>query len=51
MARFEGNPILRPVAEHPWESRYVFNPAMFMLEDKIHYFYRAMGDDMVSRLG
>ena len=51
MARFEGNPILRPVAEHSWESRYVFNPAMFMLEDKIHYFYRAMGDDMVSRLG
>lgn len=51
MARFEGNPILKPVAEHHWESRYVFNPAMFMLEDKIHYFYRAMGDDMVSRLG
>lgn len=51
MARFEGNPILEPVPEHPWESKYVFNPAMFELEDKIHYIYRAMGDDMVSRLG
>jgi len=51
MARFEGNPILEPVPMHPWESKYVFNPAMFELEDKIHYIYRAMGDDMVSRLG
>ncbi len=51
MARFEGNPILKPVPEHPWESKYVFNPAMFELGDKIHYIYRAMGDDNVSRLG
>ena len=51
MARFEGNPILRPVPEHPWESRYVFNPAMFELEGKIHYIYRAMGEEMISRLG
>lgn len=51
MPRFEGNPILKPVPEHPWESRYVFNPAMFKLGDKIHYIYRAMGEDMVSRLG
>ena len=51
MTRFEGNPILEPVPEHPWESKYVFNPAMFELEDKIHYIYRAMGDDMISRLG
>jgi predicted GH43/DUF377 family glycosyl hydrolase len=51
MARFERNPILKPVPEHPWESKYVFNPAMFELEDKIHYIYRAMGDDGVSRLG
>jgi len=51
MARFGGNPILKPVHEHPWESKYVFNPAMFELEDKIHYIYRAMGDDDVSRLG
>jgi len=37
MSRFEGNPILEPVPMHPWESKYVFNPAMFELENKIHY--------------
>lgn len=51
MARFEGNPILKPLSFHDWESKYVFNPAMFSLNGKIHYIYRAMGDDWVSRLG
>jgi predicted GH43/DUF377 family glycosyl hydrolase len=51
MRRFEGNPILRPIDSHPWESRYVFNPAMIRLGGRIHIFYRAMGEDMVSRLG
>jgi predicted GH43/DUF377 family glycosyl hydrolase len=51
MSRFEGNPILAPVPEHPWESKYVFNPAMFELGGKTHFLYRAMGEDMVSRLG
>jgi predicted GH43/DUF377 family glycosyl hydrolase len=51
MARFKGNPILKPIPENSWESRYVFNPAMFELGNKIHFVYRAMGEDMVSRLG
>ena len=51
MARFKGNPIIKPVREHPWESRYVFNTAMIRLGSRIHYFYRAMGEDMISRLG
>jgi predicted GH43/DUF377 family glycosyl hydrolase len=51
MIRFEGNPILKPIESHPWESRYVFNPAMIRLGDRIHIFYRAMGEDMISRLG
>ncbi len=51
MVRFEGNPILEPVEAHDWESRHVFNTAMVQLGDRIHYFYRAMGEDMVSRLG
>ena len=51
MVRFEGNPILKPVKDHPWESRYVFNTAMISLGGRIHYFYRAMGEDSVSRLG
>jgi len=51
LRRFEGNPILKPIKEHPWESKYVFNAAAIRLKDKIHIMYRAMGDDMVSRLG
>lgn len=51
MVRFLGNPILEPIKSHDWESRYVFNPGVVQLGDRIHIFYRAMGDDIVSRLG
>lgn len=51
MARFKGNPILGPVPDSSWESKYVFNPAMFEVGGRIHFFYRAMGEDMISRLG
>lgn len=49
--RYGTSPILKPVKEHSWESKYVFNPAMFALGGKIHFLYRAMGEDNVSRLG
>ena len=51
MVRFEGNPILEPIEAHDWESKHVFNAAMAHMGGRIHYFYRAMGEDMVSRLG
>jgi predicted GH43/DUF377 family glycosyl hydrolase len=51
MVRFAGNPILEPLKCHSWESRYVFNPAVIQLGGRIHIFYRAIGEDMVSRLG
>jgi predicted GH43/DUF377 family glycosyl hydrolase len=51
MVRFAGNPILEPLEGHSWESRYVFNPAVIQLGGRIHIFYRAIGEDMVSRLG
>lgn len=51
MVRFSGNPILKPIKHHLWESRYVFNPAVIQLEGKIHIFYRAIGEDYISRLG
>jgi predicted GH43/DUF377 family glycosyl hydrolase len=51
MARYEGNPILKPIKEHEWESRYVFNTAVIHIGGRYHFFYRAMGEDMVSRLG
>ncbi len=51
MERYVGNPILRPVMEHSWESREVFNPAAVYLGGKVHLLYRAIGDDNVSRIG
>lgn len=49
--RFHGNPILKPRNSNSWESRYVFNAGAVYLENKVHLLYRAMGDDMVSRIG
>jgi predicted GH43/DUF377 family glycosyl hydrolase len=51
MKRFEGNPILKPIAENPWESRRVFNAAAIVLNKRIHLLYRAIGNDGISRIG
>lgn len=51
MKRFEGNPILKPIGKHEWESRAVFNAASIKLENKIHLLYRAIGNDNISRIG
>lgn len=51
LKRYEGNPILKPLAEHRWESKFVFNPAAIRLKGKVYLIYRAMGEDMVSSLG
>lgn len=51
LKRYEGNPILLPVAGHWWESKYVLNPAAIRLRGKIYLVYRAFGEDAISRLG
>ena len=51
LRRFTGNPILKAITEHPWESKYVFNPGAIMLKGKIYILYRACGEDEVSRIG
>jgi predicted GH43/DUF377 family glycosyl hydrolase len=51
LSRFKVNPILRAMARHPWESKYVFNPGVIKLDGKIHILYRACGEDEVSRIG
>ncbi|HAA84862.1 MAG TPA: glycosidase [Kosmotogaceae bacterium] len=45
------NPILSPVSNHHWESKYVFNCAVIKHNDLFHMLYRAQGEDMVSRIG
>ncbi|MDD5502810.1 MAG: hypothetical protein PHH26_05020, partial [Candidatus Thermoplasmatota archaeon] len=51
LERFEGNPIVKPILEHPWESKYTFNPAAIYEGGKVHVLYRAMGHDETSVLG
>ncbi len=51
MKRFEDNPILKPIPNHHWESRAVFNAAAVYADGRVHILYRAMGKDGVSRIG
>ncbi|MGI6468263.1 MAG: glycosidase [Syntrophomonadaceae bacterium] len=51
LTRYENNPILAPIPEHYWESKYVLNCAALRIADKVYLFYRAFGDDEVSRIG
>ena len=51
MKRFEGNPIIKPISTHAWESRSIFNAATLYLEGGVHILYRAIGHDNISRIG
>lgn len=51
LVRYAGNPLLNPIKEHPWESKYVLNTAAFRVKDRVYLLYRAYGDDGVSRIG
>ncbi|MFH1305399.1 MAG: hypothetical protein ABIH74_03245 [Candidatus Omnitrophota bacterium] len=49
--RYKKNPIIAPIAKHPWERKATFNPTAIELDGKIHIIYRAMSDDNNSTLG
>ncbi len=51
LIRYEGNPILKPVIAHAWESKAAFNPAALYLNRRVHIIYRAIGDSDISVLG
>jgi len=51
LIRYDGNPVLKPIKEHFWESKYVLNPGAIKLGGKTFLVYRAMGEDNISRLG
>lgn len=51
LVRYPGNPILNPIKDNPWESRYVLNAAAVRIKDNVYLLYRAYGDDEVSRIG
>lgn len=50
LVRSPKNPIIGPSA-YAWESQAVFNPAVISSHGRIHLFYRALGDDGISRIG
>jgi len=45
------NLIMMPIADHDWEAWQVFNPGVIVLEDRIHFIYRAICFDGISRFG
>lgn len=51
LMRSQENPIISPKAENNWEAWQTFNPGVILLDDKVHFLYRAIGEDGVSRLG
>jgi beta-1,2-mannobiose phosphorylase / 1,2-beta-oligomannan phosphorylase len=51
LVRAVTNPIIGPNEENEWESWQTFNPAAVYHQDKVHFLYRALGPDGVSRLG
>jgi len=51
LKRFEGNPIISPVEDHPWEAKATFNAAAIYEGGEVHLIYRAMSHDNVSVFG
>ena len=50
LVRSTHNPIIDP-RSYAWESQAVLNPAAIYLDGRVHLFYRALGNDGVSRIG
>lgn len=51
LKRFKNNPIIKPDAKHPWESRATFNTAAIYENGRVHFVYRALGDKDLSVFG
>lgn len=51
IVKYSGNPMISPKQENSWEAWQTFNPGVISLENKIHFLYRAIGEDGISRLG
>lgn len=45
------NPIILPIKANGWEAWQTFNPGVISLKNRIHFLYRAIGSDGISRLG
>ena len=50
MSRYEGNPILKPIADHPFEAQNVSNCGATIHAGKVHLLYRAEGHGKAARI-
>ncbi|HVT63107.1 MAG TPA: hypothetical protein VHD33_06455 [Legionellaceae bacterium] len=51
LSKVRENPILTPKRHSTWESHSVFNPGVLLLDDQVHFIYRAIGDQGQSVFG
>ncbi len=51
LKRYEQNPILKPIEDHPWEKKAAFNPTALLIDDTVHIVYRGWSDTDVSMMG
>ncbi len=51
LSKHAENPILHPKSTNGWEAWQVFNPGVILIDNKVHFLYRAIGEDGQSRLG
>lgn len=51
ITKHETNPIVAPIESNNWECWQTFNPGVILLDNRVHFLYRAIGYDGISRLG
>lgn len=51
VVKAEENPIIMPIQENGWEAWQTFNPGAVLLDGKVHFLYRSIGNDGISRFG
>lgn len=51
LERYENNPIIQPLLNQPWENCATFNAAAIYLNGRVHFLYRAIGNEGASVLG
>ena len=51
LIKSSNGPIISPDAENGWQSWQTFNAGAILLKDKVHFIYRAIGQDAFSRFG
>lgn len=49
--KYAKNPILVPNKDNKFESGYLYNPAAFVIDDKVFLFYRAQDEQKLSCIG